>query len=194
MFFKSSGKENSDSDDWLIDKFKSTGDLEYLGRLYEKYMHLVFGVCLKYLKDREASRDATMQIFEKLMVEIPKREIDNFKPWLHVTTRNHCLMQLRSEKSRSAREEKALENDQIFMESSYELHLNNESVLDRDLDALKKCIDQLKDEQKECIKLFYLDELCYQEIVDSTSFELKKVKSYIQNGKRNLKICMEENG
>jgi RNA polymerase sigma-70 factor (ECF subfamily) len=194
MFFKSSGKENSDSDDWLIDKFKSTGDLEYLGRLYEKYMHLVFGVCLKYLKDREASRDATMQIFEKLMVEIPKREIDNFKPWLHVTTRNHCLMQLRSEKSRSAREEKALENDQIFMESSYELHLNNESVLDRDLDALKKCIDLLKDEQKECIKLFYLEELCYQEIVDSTSFELKKVKSYIQNGKRNLKICMEENG
>jgi RNA polymerase sigma-70 factor (ECF subfamily) len=194
MFFKSSGKENSDSDDWLIDKFKSTGDLEYLGRLYEKYMHLVFGVCLKYLKDREASRDATMQIFEKLMVEIPKREIDNFKPWLHVTTRNHCLMHLRSEKSRSAREEKALENDQIFMESSYELHLNNESVLDRDLDALKKCIDLLKDEQKECIKLFYLEELCYQEIVDSTSFELKKVKSYIQNGKRNLKICMEENG
>jgi RNA polymerase sigma factor (sigma-70 family) len=194
MFFKSSGKESSDSDGWLIDKFKSTGDLEYLGRLYEKYMHLVFGVCLKYLKDREASRDTTMQIFEKLMVEIPKREIDNFKPWLHVITRNHCLMHLRSEKSRLAREEKALENDQIFMESSYELHLNNESVLDRDLDALKKCIDLLKDEQKECIKLFYLEELCYQEIVDSTSFELKKVKSYIQNGKRNLKICMEENG
>lgn len=194
MFFKSSGKESSDSDGWLIDKFKSTGDLEYLGRLYEKYMHLVFGVCLKYLKDREASRDTTMQIFEKLMVEIPKREIDNFKPWLHVITRNHCLMHLRSEKSRSAREEKALENDQIFMESSYELHLNNESVLDRDLDALKKCIDLLKDEQKECIKLFYLEELCYQEIVDSTSYELKKVKSYIQNGKRNLKICMEENG
>jgi RNA polymerase sigma-70 factor (ECF subfamily) len=111
-------------------------------------MHLVFGVCLKYLKDREASRDATMQIFEKLIIEIPKREIDNFKPWLHVITRNHCLMQLRSEKSRSAREEKALKNDQVFMESSYELHLNNESGLDRDLEALKKCIDQLKGRAK----------------------------------------------
>jgi RNA polymerase sigma factor (sigma-70 family) len=194
MFFKSSGEKSNDPDGLLIDKFKSIGDLEYLGQLYEKYMHLVFGVCLKYLKDREASRDATMQIFEKLIIEIPKREIDNFKPWLHVITRNHCLMQLRSENSRSAREEKALKNDHIFMESSYELHLNNESGLDRDLEALKKCIDQLKDEQKECIKLFYLDELCYQEIVNSTSFELKKVKSYIQNGKRNLKICMEENG
>jgi RNA polymerase sigma-70 factor (ECF subfamily) len=194
MFFKSEDNEHSNSDDWLIGKLKSTGDLEYLGQLYEKYMHLVFGVCLKYLKDREASRDATMQIFEKLIIEIPKREIDNFKPWLHVITRNHCLMQLRSEKSRTAREEKALEKDQVFMESSYELHHNNESILDRDLEALKKCIDQLRDEQKECIKLFYLDELCYQEIVKSTSFELKKVKSYIQNGKRNLKICLEENG
>ncbi len=193
MFFKSSGKAHIDSDAWLISKFKSTGDLEYLGQLYEKYMHLVYGVCLKYLKDREASQDATMQIFEKLMVEIPKREIENFKPWLHVLTRNHCLMQLRSEKSRSAREEKIVQSDQIFMESTYEMHPNNESLLERDLEALKKCIDQLKDEQQECIKLFYLEERCYQEIADATKYELKKVKSYIQNGKRNLKICMEQN-
>ena len=135
-----------------------------------------------------------MQIFEKLMVEIPKREIDNFKPWLHVLTRNHCLMQLRSEKARSAKAEKMVESDQIFMESAYEMHHNNESLLERDLEALKKCIEQLKDEQQECIKLFYLEERCYQEIADTTKYELKKVKSYIQNGKRNLKICMEENG
>ena len=194
MFFKSSGKAHIDSDAWLISKFKSTGDLEYLGQLYEKYMHLVYGVCLKYLKDREASQDATMQIFEKLMIEIPKREIENFKPWLHVLTRNHCLMQLRSEKSRSAKAEKMMGSDQIFMESAYEMHHNNESLLERDLEALKKCIEQLKDEQQECIKLFYLEERCYQEIADTTKYELKKVKSYIQNGKRNLKICMEENG
>lgn len=194
MFFKSSGKENSNTDTLLIEKFKSTGDLEYLGQLYEKYMPMVYGVCLKYLKDREAGQDATMQIFEKLIIEIPKREIENFKPWLHVLTKNHCLMQLRSEKSRTAREEKMEIGNEIFMESSYESHHHNESMLDRDLETLKKCIDKLKDEQKECIKLFYLDELCYQEIVDSTNFELKKVKSYIQNGKRNLKICMDENG
>ena len=194
MFFKSSGKENSDSDSWLINKFKSSGDLDYLGKLYEKYMHLVYGVCLKYLKDREASQDATMQIFEKLIKEIPKREIENFKPWLHVLTKNHCLMQLRSEKTRLSREEKSLADDAIFMESGYELHHNNESILDQDLVALKNCIEQLKQEQKECVKLFYLEEQCYQEIADATKYELKKVKSYIQNGKRNLKICMEQNG
>ena len=194
MFLKSSDKKSRISDAALIEQFTSSGDLEYLGQLYQRYMHLVYGVCLKYLKDREASQDATMQIFEKLIVEIPKREIGNFKPWLYVITKNHCLMQLRSEKARQAGKEKMIDNEIIFMESGHEMNLNNEMVIERDLDALKKCIEQLKDEQKECVKLFYLEEKCYQEIAESTSYELKKVKSYIQNGKRNLKICMEQNG
>lgn len=194
MFARSTNKFQAKPDDWLIDRFKATGNLEFLGGLYEKYMHLVYGVCLKYLQDRASSQDAVMQIFEKLIIEIPKREIENFKPWLHVITKNYCLMYLRSMKSHTAREEKMIENSNLFMESTYELHHNNEPVLDHDLEALKKCIDELKTEQKECVKLFYLQEHCYQEIADKTNFDLKKVKSYIQNGKRNLKICMEENG
>lgn len=194
MFFKSSDKFQAKPDEWLIDKFSETSDLDYLGSLYERYMHLVYGVCLKYLKVRDASQDAVMQIFEKLIVELPKQDIENFKPWLHVISRNYCLMQLRSQKSRLAREEKILQSNEIFMESDYQLHHNNEAVLEHDLIVLKKCIDELKSEQKECVKLFYLEEKCYQEITDVTNFELKKVKSYIQNGKRNLKICMDNHG
>jgi len=194
MFFKNSDKFQRKSDDWLIKKFNSTGDLDFLGSLYQRYMHLVYGVCLKYLKDRELSQDAVMQIFEKLIIELPKREIENFKPWLHVITKNYCLMHLRSQKSQLTHREKIFESAEIFMESSYEMHHNNETELDQDLTVLKKCIDELKDEQKECIKLFYLEERCYQEIADQTNFEIKKVKSCIQNGKRNLKICMDKHG
>jgi len=194
MFFRQTEKNISESDDWLIAKFKSTGDLEFLGKLFDKYMHLVYGVCLKYLKEREASQDATMQIFEKLMVELPKREVDNFKPWLHVITKNHCLMHLRSQKIKLAQQEKLVSEQDYFMESSVELHHNNEAVLEQDLELLRVCIEQLKTEQKECVRLFYLEEKCYQEISDELSFDLKKVKSFIQNGKRNLKICMEKNG
>ena len=192
MFFNLKGKEKA-SDDWLIDKFTSTGDLEFLGVLYERYMHLIYGVCLKYLRDRDVSQDAAMQIFEKLITELPKRKIENFKPWLHVITRNHCLMYLRSEKTRISKEEKIAESQEIFMESSYDLHLNNEQILDNDLESLKNCIEQLKQEQKECVKLFYLEERSYKEISGMLHLELKKVKSLIQNGKRNLKICMEDN-
>lgn len=194
MIFRSSSGIDSSSEDSLIRKFSSTGDLKYLGRLYEPYMHLVYGVCLKYLKDRQLSQDMVMQIFEKLIIEIPKRKIENFKPWLHVLTKNQCLMHLRAEKTRVAREEKMVENEAFFMENSIGYHHNNEVVWEKDLQQLKKCIEQLKNEQKECVKLFYLEEKCYQEIADQLDYELKKVKSYIQNGKRNLKICMEHHG
>ncbi|MCK5101730.1 MAG: sigma-70 family RNA polymerase sigma factor [Cyclobacteriaceae bacterium] len=194
MFFNSASEHSNEADDRLIAKFKSTGDLEFLGKLFDKYMHLVYGVCLKYLKEREASQDATMQIFEKLIVELPKRDVENFKPWLHVITKNHCLMQLRSQKIKFAQQEKLVSEQDYFMESSFELHHNNEPVLEQDLEMLRKCIDQLKTEQKECVSLFYLEEKCYQEISDELSVEIKKVKSFIQNGKRNLKICMEKNG
>ena len=194
MFFRSGGRKVDAPDSWLIDQFAATGDLEFLGILYQRYMHLVYGVCLKYLKDRDQSQDATMEIFEKLIVELPKRKIENFKPWLHVITRNYCLMYLRSEKSRMKREEKIAETSEFFMESKFDLHPNNEQVLDEDLEALKECIEQLKQEQRECVKLFYLDEMCYQQIADEMNYELKKVKSHIQNGKRNLKICMDQHG
>lgn len=194
MFLNFRKSNSRQTDEWLIAQFRDTGDLEFLGTLYERYMHLVFGLCLKYLKDREASRDATMQIFEKLVVEIPKREIENFKPWLHVLTKNYCLMHLRAEKTKTSQQKKMWESEAFLMESATALHHNDEGKLEEDLEVLKKCIDQLKSEQKECVNLFYIEEKCYQEIADLLDIELKKVKSHIQNGKRNLKICMENHG
>ncbi|NJN24506.1 MAG: sigma-70 family RNA polymerase sigma factor [Cyclobacteriaceae bacterium] len=194
MFFKPKGGNSTETDEALMTRFKASGDLEVLGRLYGKYLHLVYGVCLKYLGDREAAQDATMQIFEKLIVEIPKREIQNFKPWLHVTTKNHCLMQLRKVKAWNMQMEKAVKEERYVMENAGELHLNDEEILEHNLEVLRQCIENLKDEQKACVSMFYLQEKCYQEISDCLSVDLKKVKSYIQNGKRNLKICMENHG
>lgn len=194
MFFSTSGKDSGRSDEWYIARFRKKGDLEDLGKLYERYMHLVYGVCIRYLKDREAARDAVMHIFEKLIIEIPKRQIENFKPWLYVLTKNHCLMQLRAGKAKTSQKEKMLADTGFFMENSYELHPDNEQALERDLAVMKKCIELLKQQQKECVKLFYLEEKSYREISGELDIELKKVKSLIQNGKRNLKICIESNG
>ncbi len=178
----------------LIEQFRESGDLDVLGRLYERYMHLVYGVCLKYLKDREESRDATMQIFEVLMDKIPRQAISDFKAWLYVLTKNHCLMLLRSKKSQHEKHKKLYEEQTFFMESGYEMHHDNEPDLESNIELLKKCIEQLKSEQQECVKLFYLSEKPYREIADSLGIALKTVKSHIQNGKRNLKNCMENHG
>lgn len=176
-------------DNELIQHYKESGDLTILGELYNRYMALVYGVCLKYLKDREESRDAVMQIFEKLITSLREHEVAHFKSWLYVTSRNHCLMSLRTRKRKNFEEISA-----HLMESDAITHLDEEPEIESNLSKLEHCIEQLITEQKHCIKLFYMQQKCYKEIVQLTGFDDNKVKSYIQNGKRNLKICMEHNG
>ncbi len=174
----------------LLARYRETGDNRFLGELYSEYMHLVYGVCLKYLKDREKSRDAVMDIFESLVTKLRNQEVENFKPWLHVVTRNHCLMILRSSAYKREQENKSVSS----VEYALPAHHDNGKMPEEDLDQLRKCISKLKDEQKECVSMFYLEELSYREITERTRFDLKKVKSHIQNGKRNIKICMENKG
>jgi len=179
------------TDEDLLIEFASTGNLEVLGELYSGYIHLVYGVCLKYLKDRNESQDAVMQIYEKLVVEIPKHNIENFRSWLHVVTKNYCLMQLRSQKSQREKSEKWMNATVVFMENSSGRHPIDEEEPDMEK-ALTNCKERLKDEQKECIKLFYYENRCYQEISKDLAIDEKKVKSHLQNAKRNLKLCLEE--
>lgn len=175
------------TDEELVTLYKATDDLEIVGVLYDRYTALTFGVCLKYLKDREESRDAVMQIFEKLIASLKSHDISIFKGWLYVTARNHCLMQLRAKKGKNF---EAL--SPFLMESSANGH--HEGVeIEGDLNRLEKCMEALAKEQKECVQLFYIQQKCYKEITEVTGYDLNKVKSYIQNGKRNLKICMERN-
>jgi len=172
----------------LLAEYRSTGDLELLGKLYEQYMPLVFGLCLKYFRDEEQSKDAVMQIFEELVKKLRVHEVTNFKAWLYTLSRNHCLMVLRS----SSKHE-MLSIDENFMENEAFVHLNLEDDTEEKLSIMAKCIEDLPSEQKVSINLFYMEQKCYKEVADQTGFELNKVKSYIQNGKRNLKICIEKN-
>jgi RNA polymerase sigma-70 factor (ECF subfamily) len=175
----------------LLREFTSTGDIDLLGKLYSGYMPLVYGVCLKYLKNRDESKDAVMQIFEKLIIEIPKQRIENFRGWLHVVTKNYCLMQLRSQKTNEEQMHGWMNDTIIFMENHSSPHPLDEDKADLDMD-LADCIKKLKYEQKECIRQFYYENRCYNDIAGLLDMDEKKVKSYLQNAKRNLKLCLEE--
>lgn len=177
-----------DADDaMLIRKYKETGELPYLAALYERYMDLVYGVCLKYF-DEESSKDAVMQIFEELIEKVKQHEIQSFRGWLHVLSRNHCLMKIRATKGRIVSMD-----DHQFMETGENNHPDNGYSLENNLQAMEKCMDTLPEEQKRSVDLFYLKEKSYREVAEITGYEMTRVKSYIQNGKRNLKICMEKN-
>lgn len=175
----------------LLKQYKSTGDLNILGTLYEPYMPLVYGLCLRYLKDESKSEDAVMQIFEQLIKKLRIHEVSNFKSWLYSFARNYCLMELRA----SGKTATISLDENSFMENELIEHQSFEdNMLEAKLSSMEKCLEYLNNEQRECIKLFYLDQKCYKDICEITGYDISKVKSYIQNGKRNLKICMEKNG
>ncbi len=184
-------KRRTTSDEDLLADYLKHRDMAILGELYERHMHLVYGACLKYFKNREKSKDAVIQLFEKLVVEIHKHEIRNFKSWLFVVTKNHCLMALR--KTKTGKEISFANEDEMvsFMENEADLHPIDMEPDERNEQALKECIEKLKNEQKNCIRLFYFENKSYHEICSLLKLEEKKVKSFIQNGKRNLKICLE---
>lgn len=176
------------SDQELVDRYRQSSDLEILGVLYQRYMELLYGVCLKYLKDPEIAKDAVMSIFEELAQKLQKHEVEYFKGWLYTLAKNYCLMQLRSAKRIITDE---LDPDRVQM--TEDLHLNGVMEKEGWLNRLSICLDTLSSEQKTIVELFYLQDKCYKEIETITGQEWKKVRSHIQNGRRNLKICMEKN-
>lgn len=183
-------KEKSDSE--LLGLYLESREPEVLGELYARYMHLVYGVCLKYFKEPEKSKDAVIQIYEKIHLEIHRHEVKNFKSWLYVVTKNHCLMDLRKKKPGETVRVSAEEEWSLFMENEAELHPVDRTPDEMPEQALEKCMERLKAEQRKCIDLFYFKNKSYREISGVLEMEERKVKSHIQNGKRNLKICLEE--
>jgi RNA polymerase sigma-70 factor (ECF subfamily) len=183
------------SDEELIQSYRRSRDKSYVGELFERYTHLVLGVCINYLKDRDESKDAVMEIFAGLFDKLLEFNIESFKSWIYKVAQNHCLMKLRKEKTarRHHLEIKASVRED-FMESpgfNHPLELEGDSDEEK-ISLLGKAIGQLRTEQKTCIELMYLEQKSYREVSEITGYDMKKVKSYIQNGKRNLKIILEK--
>jgi len=173
------------SDDELLKQFIRTANQELLGQLYSRYIPLVYGLCLKYLQQIEDAEDAVINIYEELSRKIQNYEIGNFKTWLYSVAKNHCLQILRKEKNMIF-EEIDIQN----MESGEFEHLLDVEDDKEKEEALNYCLTTLPEEQRLCIVHFFFDDFSYADIVEKTGYALNKVKSYIQNGKRNLKICI----
>ena len=175
------------TDTALLDKFYQDKNNQWLGILLERYTLLLFGVCMKYLKNEEEAKDGVQQVFLKAIAELHKYKVSYFKSWIYMVAKNHCLMKLRN---RQGKIPVVLNEQTIVLEDE---PLSKQSYVDKDrvLDAMSFALEELNKEQKLCVTLFYLDKKSYTEIVDITGFNMMKVKSYIQNGKRNLKIIIE---
>lgn len=187
-FFRTPGTTERDA--VLLARFQRGGEAVVLAQLYDRYLELTYGLCLRYLGDSTRAEDAVMGIFESLLHKVPDQQIGHFRNWLYTFVRNYCLMQLRRERSLPA--QTSLPED---MQIAADLHPIDD-LLDTGPDPyaqLKRCMEQLPAEQRQCIQLFYLTDNTYKTIAETTQLEVGRVRSHIQNGRRNLRRCMEAN-
>jgi len=191
---KSLNKYSSISDSNLISLYKEEENKEIIGELYKRYTKFVFLVSMKYLKNEDESQDSVMQIFENLFSDLLNHQVNNFKSWLYMVTRNHCLMKLRKNQKKLKNQQELKKDTENFMENDINSHLLNDEKEEDKVETVQDAINQLNKEQKECVILFYIENKSYSEITEMTNYPLKKVKSYIQNGKRNLKNILAKAG
>jgi RNA polymerase sigma-70 factor (ECF subfamily) len=192
MLFIRSKSIKKFTDEELVERYVNSRTSEYVAELFNRYTVMVYGVCMKYLKDEDDSKDATMQIFEKLISDLPKHSIRTFRPWLHMVTRNHCLMKLRKESQviNISTDDFVLESEDFVENGTGAHHISEAHEKEEKYVKLEQAVEGLTEEQRKCIELFYYQKKCYDEIADITGFSYKQVKSYIQNGKRNLRISL----
>ncbi|CAN5437233.1 sigma-70 family RNA polymerase sigma factor [soil metagenome] len=188
--FSSHIKNLSDND--LVLRFKETGDNLCIGELFSRYRHLVFGVCMKYLQDEDESQDVQMQVFEKLLRDLQRHSIEQFKGWLYTVTKNECLMYIRSRKSKRLNNQELKKDLSGLMESEIAMHPEGITDTEHQLREMEDSMEGLGENQRRCLELFYLELKCYKEVSEITGFSLNEVKSFIQNGKRNLKLLMSK--
>ena len=182
------------TDEELISSYLETNKPVYFSVLFDRYSHLVFGTCMKYLNNEEESRDMTMEVFEKTLINLSRQEIKSFNKWIYSVTRNICISRLRSknkEHSNSEEWEKNKKNDGFFMENEGEQRLCIENKQNGE-DNLRQAVKQLDENQRRCIELFFLEGHSYKTIEELTGFNQKQVKSYLQNGKRRLKKILSQ--
>lgn len=183
---------NEASDAELLELFQKERQSDYLGILFTRYRHLAFGVAYKYFRDRDEADDMVGHVFQLLLEKLPGKDVHSFKQYLYGTVRNECLARTRQLKKEHERQQEwaITENsDDSYMEIEDMVHLTDDMPLE---DAVEKAIGQLGEEQRICVRHFFFEGKSYKEISDQTGFTLKSVKSYLQNGKRNLKKLLEE--
>ncbi|UOR04892.1 sigma-70 family RNA polymerase sigma factor [Hymenobacter aerilatus] len=187
------------SDEELLRRYRLHGDVADLGTVYDRHLTEVFAVCRRYLQPDEEAEDAVMQLFEQLVIKLRQHEVSNFLAWLHATARNHCLMILRAKQRAGPAAGGALVvhfPDAADVESAAHWHLleiedADSSLTEQRLQALEQALVELPLDQRRCLELFFLEKKCYRDIAEETGFDLKQVKSHLQNGKRNLKRYLE---
>jgi RNA polymerase sigma-70 factor (ECF subfamily) len=181
------------ADDELLQSLTKDNYGDIVNEIFNRYSHILYGVCYKYLKNTEESKDAVQSIFEKIFIDLSNHTVKNLKSWLFVVAKNYCLMHIR--KRQLDLKELTPESTTNVLYKLYQEELGqkiDDEVAEDQISKMLALMEKLSSQQGICLSLMYLEDKSYKEIADITGFGMNEVKSHIQNGKRNLRKLLTD--
>lgn len=173
----------------LVDRV-CDGDLEALGRLYNRYRTQVFRTALAITRDQQAAEDILQEVFLKL--HRYGERIDqtvSLAPWLYRVTANLCYTFLSRQNRWLAALEDVIENVMApTNRTSPEIQMEQGEVQE----VIQQAIDLLNPNQKIVIVLYYLADLSLKEIALILDVPEGTVKSRLYYARENLRGQLEK--
>lgn len=180
-------------DEELIARYQNSEDDAFFEELFTRYQDKVLPICFKLLRDKEECQDACMEIFEKARKGLRKENVDRFNSWLYILIKNHCYDQIRKRKRRLTTSSYAEEElEEILWKKGPDERLNGDGYRQEKLREVEAVLSRLDEAQRVCVDAFYCQGKSYKEIAEETGYTSNQVKSYLQNGIRNLRIIFNQ--
>jgi len=168
----------SDSD--LIARYLREQNSDYFTQLYRRYAGKVFAKCYSMLSDEGLARDATQEIFIKVLLNLARfTEQSSFSTWVYSITYNYCIDLIRKKKKMPLQ----FTEDVSRVSTEKEVDIPDSVLLEMKQERLEKVLDLLPEGDRAILMMKYIDDMSIKEIGDLLGKTESAIKMQIMRAK-----------
>ena len=169
------------SDEELVKKIVEKKDSTMFGVLYDRYSKMVYNKCYGFAKSQKEAEDLTQDIFLMLFVKLGSfKGNSKFSTWLYSFTYNFCVNYVNRDKGRKI-SDKA--NNIEDTEYKLSVEVTDESLLDLQVEKLKRALELIPPEEKTLLLLKYQDGVSIKELETLMEIGSSAVKMRLKRAK-----------
>lgn len=169
------------------------GDRKAMERIVEETSGYVYYYCLTLLCSEDEANDAVQEIYLTLLKKLGMLENPKvFLGWLKAVTSNHCKNRLaRNKISPSLDDEVHFENAE---ETDVQLIPQKQIEAQELRNAVVTAVKNLPVFQRECVMMYYYNEMSVSQIAEVLEIKEGTVKSRLYNARKSIKSELEKLG
>jgi RNA polymerase sigma-70 factor (ECF subfamily) len=160
-------------------------DIKIQNLVYKTYGPKVFGICKRYLKNRELAEEVTMNSFLNVYQKCSQfKKQGSFEGWILKTAVNCCLMELR--KNNLQFDDKTPDKTETLSLNETENQFENEDI--------EKMLAILPDSARIIFNLYAIEGYKHKEIAEKLNIAEGTSKSQLNYAREKLKEMYFKNG